>query len=91
MNNKFTRSSSMSPNTRLLRSYSSEIPSYILQLKDRMDNDEDSIQYGQDSNFRLVNNSKISQKRNPDNSYYSNKYDWKITNEGSQLMKSPSM
>lgn len=36
MKSKFMRSSNMSPNTRLLRSFSSEIPSYILQYKEKI-------------------------------------------------------
>jgi len=56
MNNKFMRSSNMSPNTRLLRSYSAEIPSYILQFKDKLhlENDEESMNYGQENDFGLL-------------------------------------
>lgn len=80
----------MSPNTRLLRSNSSEIPSYILQFKEN--GDEEPLNYGQEPNYRCMNVNKFSQRKNTDNSYYSNKDDKEIImNEGSQLMKSPSM
>jgi hypothetical protein len=100
MKSKFMRSSSLSPNTRLLRSFSSEIPSYILQYKEKicLENEEESMIYVQESDFAMKD-SKLSPKHDNVNikdlssevDWNKNRYDKEITNEGSQLMKSPSM
>lgn len=96
----------MSPtNNRLSRSFSSDIPTYIYQQKEKMLNeneDESMFDYNkQVSDLPLLNNGKYSLKHNNinikdlssevDDNFNKYRFDKEMAHEGSQLMKSPSM
>lgn len=96
MNNKFLRCESMSPsNHRLSRSFSSEIPSYLLQQKENacMENEDDQVLYYNkpDPDHQFFKKDNDVSLNKIDAKWDKYRFDKEITHDGSQLMKSPSM